>query len=153
MRRQHVYVDTSVIGGCEDEEFSEDSRALWEYFCKGSYVQLLSEHTLRELGGAPAKVRGRIEEIPQVNQIVLPDSDEADSLAQAYLDRGIVGPGSRADALHVALATVGGADVIVSWNFKHVVNLGKIRLFNAVNFEQGYGLIEIRTPKEVLINE
>ena len=61
MRRQHVYVDTSVIGGCEDEEFSEDSRALWEYFCKGSYVQLLSEHTLRELGGAPAKVSGRAE--------------------------------------------------------------------------------------------
>jgi hypothetical protein len=69
------------------------------------------------------------------------------------LDRGIVGPGSRTDALHVALATVGGVDVIVSWNFKHVVNLGRIRLFNAVNLEQGYGLIEIRTPTEVLINE
>ena len=111
MRKQHIYVDTSVIGGCEDKEYSEDSLALWEYFRKGSYVQVLSEHTLRELTGAPAKVRGRIEEIPQVNQIVLPDSDEADSLAQAYLDRGIVGPGSRADALHVALATVGSADV------------------------------------------
>ena len=153
MRKQHIYVDTSVIGGCEDEEYSEDSLALWEYFRKGSYMQVLSEHTLRELGGAPAKVRGRIEDVPQVNQIVLPDSDEADSLAQAYLDRGIVGPGSRADALHVALATVGGVDVIVSWNFKHVVNLGRIRLFNAVNLEQGYGLIEIRTPREVLIDE
>lgn len=62
-------------------------------------------------------------------------------------------PGSRADALHVALASVGGADVLVSWNFKHVVNLGKIRSFNAVNLEQGYGLIEIRTPKEVLSDE
>ncbi len=80
----------------------------------------------------------------------MPDSDEAAELAQAYLDHGIGGPGSRADALHVALATVGRVDVLVSWNFKHVVNLGKIRLFNAVNLEQGYGLIEIRTPKEVV---
>ena len=153
MRQLHVYVDTSVVGGCEDEEFSEDSRALWQCFSQGSYRQLLSEHTLRELTGAPAKVRAWIERIPEENQIVLPDSDEADNLAQAYLDHGIVGPGSRADALHVALATVGGADVIVSWNFKHVVNLGKIRVFNAVNLEQGYGLIEIRTPREVLISE
>ena len=75
MRRQHVYVDTSVIGGCEDEEFSEDSRALWQCFCEGSYMQLLSEHTLRELSGAPANVRARIEEIPRENQIILPDSD------------------------------------------------------------------------------
>lgn len=153
MRQQWVYVATSVIGGCEDEEFSEDTLRRWRCFHDGGFVQVLSEHTLRELGSAPLEVRKRVEEIPKENQIVLPDSDEADSLAQAYLDHGIVGPGSRADALHVALATVGGVDVLVSWNFKHVVNLGKIRLFNAVNLEQGYGLIEIRTPKEVLIDE
>lgn len=66
---------------------------------------------------------------------------------------GIVGPGSRSDALHVALATIGRVDVMVSWNFKHIVNLNRIRLFNAVNLEQGYGLIEIRTPMEVLYEE
>ena len=53
----------------------------------------------------------------------------------------------------VALASVGRVDVMVSWNFKHIVNLNRIRLFNAVNFEQGYSLIEIRTPKEVLYEE
>ena len=63
---------------------------------------------------------------------------------------GIIGPGSRADALHVALATVSRVDVLVSWNFRHIVNLGRIRLFQGVNLEIGYGLIEIRTPKEVL---
>jgi hypothetical protein len=114
---------------------------------------LLSEHTLRELSGAPDKVRSLLTRVPPHNQIVLPDSDEADELAQAYLNHGIVGPGSRSDALHVALATIGRADVLVSWNFKHVVNLGRIRLFNAVNLEQGYGPIEIRTPKEVVDNE
>ena len=72
---------------------------------------------------------------------------------QAYLTHGIVGPGSRSDALHEALATIGRVDVMVSWNFKHIVNLGRIRLFNAVNLEQGYGIIEIRTPKEVFYEE
>ncbi|MFH0793114.1 MAG: PIN domain-containing protein [bacterium] len=153
MKQLHVYVDTSVVGGCEDEEFAEDTLKLWSCFISGRYVQTLSEHTIRELAGTPAKARARLAEIPEKNQIVLLDSDQADDLAQAYLDHGIIGPGSRSDALHVALASVGGADVLVSWNFKHVVNLGKIRLFNAVNLEQGYGLIEIRTPKEVLSDE
>ena len=53
----------------------------------------------------------------------------------------------------MALTTIGRVDVLVSWNFRHIVNLGRIRLFNAVNLEQGYGLIEIRTPKEVLSGE
>jgi len=64
-----------------------------------------------------------------------------------------IGPGSRPDALHVALATIGRVDVLVGWNFRHIANLGKIRLFNAVDLEQGYGLIEIRTPREVLADE
>ncbi|NLG84430.1 MAG: type II toxin-antitoxin system VapC family toxin [Firmicutes bacterium] len=84
--------------------------------------------------------------------MVLSDSDEADELAEAYLQHGIVGPGSRSDALHVALATIAEADVLVGWNFKHMVNIGKIRLFSAVNLERGYRPIDIRSPKEVLPN-
>ena len=83
-------------------------------------------------------------------EFILP---EADALADAYLGHGIIGPGSRSDALHVALATIGRVDVLVRWNVRHIVNLGKIRLFNAVNLEQGYGLIEIRTLREVLADE
>lgn len=75
---------------------------------------------------------------------------EAFSLADAYIQRGILGPGSRSDALHVALATVGGVDVLVSWNFRHIVNLGRVRLFHSANLERGYPLIEIRSPLEVL---
>lgn len=108
-------------------------------------------HCLRQ--GAPDSVRSRLLEIPEANQLVLMDTPEADALADAYLSHGIIGPGSRSDALHVALATIGRVDVLVSWNFRHIVNLGKIRLFNAVNLEQGYGLIEIRTSREVLADE
>ncbi len=150
MRPLRIYTDASVIGGCEDEEFSVDSLALWQLFQHGRHLLVVSEHTLRELQGAPEKVRDRLMHIPQDHQILLPDSEEAMELAETYLHRGIVGPGSRADALHVALATVGHVDVLVSWNFRHIVNFGRIRLFQSVNLEQGYGSLEIRTPKEVL---
>lgn len=153
MKKLYIYVDASVIGGCEDSEFAEASLALWKLFIEGFYIQVLSEHTLRELQGAPESIRARLLEIPEKNQIILPDTSEADALAEAYLVHGIVGPGGRSDALHVALATIGRVDVMLSWNFRHIVNLGRIRMFNAVNLEQGYGLIEIRTPREVLSDE
>jgi hypothetical protein len=149
-RRLIVYVDSSVIGGCEDAEFASDSLALWERFRVGQYVLVLSEHTVRELRGAPSAVRNHITEIPQENQVVLPDQPEAVTLAEAYLNRGILGPGSYSDALHIALATIRRVDVLVSWNFRHIVNFGRIRLFNGVNLPEGFGSIEIRTPKEVL---
>ncbi len=153
MKKMHIYVDASVIGGCEDIEFAEASLSLWRLFIQGVCLQVLSEHTIRELSGAPEKVRKHLLDIPAAHQIMLADSPEAETLAEAYLSHGIVGPGSRSDALHVALATVGRVDVLVSWNFKHIVNLGRIRLFNAVNLELGYGLIEIRTPMEVVPHE
>lgn len=92
MKLLHVYVDTSVIGGCEHEEFAEDTLKLWSSFISGKYVQMLSEHTLRELANAPSKVRARLDEIPERHQVLLLDSDPADDLAQAYLDHRIVGP-------------------------------------------------------------
>ena len=145
-----MYVDASVVGGCEDVEFAQDSRLLWKRFVKGEHMMVLSELVLKELRGAPKAVRDRLLEVPESHQVIIPESDEALRLADAYLERGILGEGSRADAEHVALATVGRVDVLVSWNFKHIVNLGRIRLFNAVNLEHGYGILEIRSPKEVM---
>ena len=150
MRHLTIYADASVIGGCEDPEFAADSLALWSRFVAGDHTLVLSAHTLRELRGAPEPVRERLREVPEPHVIVLPDTREAAELADAYLARGVLGPGSHSDALHVALATVARVDVLVSWNFKHIVNLGRIRLFNSVNIEWGYGLVEIRSPKEVL---
>lgn len=153
MKRLLIYVDASVVGGCEDEEFASGSLALWRLFIEGRYVMALSEHTLRELAGAPEPVRLRLSEIPEAHCMMVPDSQEAAALADAYLAHGVVGPGSHADALHVALATVSHADVLVSWNFKHIVNLRRIRLFDAVNLESDYPGIEIRTPLEILRDE
>ena len=149
-RKLLIYVDASVIGGCEDDEFRDDSLALWERFRTGQHTLVLSEHTIRELMSAPPAVRNRITEVPRENQVVLPDQPEAVALAEAYLRHGVLGPGSYSDALHIALATTRRVDVLVSWNFRHIVNFGRIRLFNAVNLAEGFGTLEIRTPKEVL---
>lgn len=153
MKKLHIYVDTSVIGGCEDAEFSAVSQQLWSKFRTGQYVLVISDLTLQEVEGAPDRVRRHLEEIPAGHIVRVALGPDVEELAQAYMAHGVVGPGCLADALHVALATVIGVDVLVSWNFKHIVNLGRIRLFNAVNLEQGYGPIEIRTPREVLYDE
>ena len=80
---------------------------------------------------------------------ILELSSEAIELADAYLNHGILTPNYRNDARHIALATVAGADVLVSWNFKHVVHFEKIQKFNAVNIEMGYKPILIFSPREV----
>jgi hypothetical protein len=69
------------------------------------------------------------------------------------MEQNIVSKNYYSDALHIAVATVIGVDVLVSWNFKHIVNLNKIKLFNAANLEEGYSTLEIRTPLEVVGNE
>ena len=77
-------------------------------------------------------------------------SDEAAELAESYLENKIVTKKSADDALHIAIATISNANVLVSWNFKHIVNLDKISKYNMINIVNGYKTIEIRTPREVL---
>ena len=71
-------------------------------------------------------------------------------LADEYVRAGVLGPASADDATHVAAATVAGADLIVSWNFRHIVNYNRIRGFNAVNVRMGYRAITILSPREVI---
>jgi hypothetical protein len=75
---------------------------------------------------------------------------ESTELAMAYLNEGVVGKSSFADCLHIALASIHRADLLVSWNFKHIVNVQRIRGYNAVNYKLGYPILDIRSPREVL---
>ncbi len=147
--KPRVYTDTSVMGGCEDDEFREPSRRLLEAFVGGDLTLVLSELTLRELDAAPEKVRIVLGRVPQANIEPLSLSSEAEELAGAYIEDGAIGARMRADALHIALATVARVDVLVSWNFKHIVNLKRIHAYNSVNLKKGYPLLEIPTPREV----
>jgi hypothetical protein len=147
--KPRIYTDTSVMGGCEDDEFREPSRRLLEAFVGGDLTLVLSELTLRELDTAPEGVRMVLGRVPQAHIEPLSLSLEAEELAAAYIEDGAIGARMRADALHIALATVARVDVLVSWNFKHIVNLKRIHAYNAVNLKKGYPLLEIRTPREV----
>jgi predicted nucleic acid-binding protein len=151
--RFRIYTDTSVIGGCEDEEFAEHSLRLLESFARGERILVLSSLTLQELAAAPVAVRKRLAVVPDAHIEALQLGVEAGELADAYLSAGVVPRGMRADAQHIAIATVARVDVLVSWNFKHVVNLQRIHGYNSVNLRQGYPLIEIRTPREVLSDD
>ncbi len=149
MRKTRIYVDTSVFGGTEDEEFAVASRRFFQRVRRGEFVVLVSQITLDELGGAPAKVQQVLVDLPEDGVLRVPAGEEALALAQAYLDAGILGSSSIADALHVAAATVSGADVILSWNFHHIVNYERIHKYNGVNALNGYPSIEIHSPMEM----
>ena len=151
--KTRIYTDTSVLGGCEDEEFREPSRRLLEAFVRGDLRLVLSELTVRELEAAPEGVRTLLGRVPAAHIEGLAVSQEAEELASAYIDDGAIGARMRADALHIAMATIARVDVLTSWNFKHIVNLRRIHAYNAVNLKQGYPLLEIRTPREVLGDE
>ena len=128
--RMRVYADTSVIGGCEDEEFSGPSRQLMNRFIRGEMTLALSSLTLRELEAAPKPVREVLEGVPAEHTEMVDLSDDAEKLAAQYIERAVISSRMIADALHIAVATVAGVDVLVSWNFKHVVNLIRIQGYN-----------------------
>ena len=142
-----------MFGGFEDVEFLDHARRLVSAMAMGEYAMVISEVTLVELEKAPVLVREHLERIPESLIEVLPLDAEAEALATEYIRDGAVGKHQRADALHIAIATAARIDVLVSWNFKHIVNLRRIHAFNAVNLKRGYPILEIRNPREVIGDE
>lgn len=147
--KQRIYIDTSVIGGCEDEEFSQWSTQLFEEFRQGLRIAVVSDLTRREIEKAPENVKKVLSSLPDANIENVFLTEEAETLAQNYIDDGIVSSKHIVDAQHIAIASVERVDVLVSWNFQQIVNLERIRAFNSVNLKLGYPILEIRSPREV----
>ena len=148
MKKLRVYIENSVIGGYFDTIFEDATRKLFEKFRSGEYLAVISTHSYGELNnGAPDKVKLILETISYEKVIV---SDAMLNLTQKYMDEKTVSEQYRSDALYIAVATVSNVDVLVSWNFKHIVNLNRIKIFNSINLKEGYHILEIRTPLEVL---
>lgn len=148
MKKLRIYVDTSVIGGCFDPEFRIWSNALMEDFRNSRFYPVLSDVTAAEVALAPAPVRSLHEELAMFAE-TLPVTEEALEVLAIYEARGVLGLRFRNDMLHIALATVAEVDVVVSWNFQHIVRLDKIQLFNGINVELGYKPLAIYSPREV----
>jgi predicted nucleic acid-binding protein len=143
-----AYADTSVFGGVFDEEFEKPSKLFFDFVKAGNIKLLTSELVREEIQAGPRKVRQLFEDILPFAEVV-GISGAVLELQRTYVDKEIVSKKYSTDAMHVALATVAGARVIVSWNFKHIVNFQKIPMYNAVNASQGYHPIGIYSPLEV----
>lgn len=153
MKKFRIYVDTSVLGGCFDDEFAQWSNQLIEDFRRGRLVALLSAVTAAEVEQAPPTVRQIHDELIAMGSQVLTVSQEALELLNSYQKRKILGNKFQNDMLHIAVATIAEADILVSWNFRHIVRFDKIRLFNSVNIELGYRELAIYSPREVASHE
>jgi len=149
MRRLKIYIDTSVIGGYFDPEFENESKALFKKFQDKEFYIVISDLTQSELTRAPKNVKDLINNLDLHPEIVS-ISPEVITLAQEYINENVVGQTSMDDCLHIALATINKIDILVSWNFKHIVNIRRIRGYNAINILNGYPTLEIRSPKDII---
>jgi len=148
-----VYADTSVFGGCFDAEFADASIRLFDAVRHGRIHLVVSDTTALELSSAPEQVRRVLADLPSVFLERIAVDEEIEHLRDAYLAHQVVGPAAKRDAEHIAAATVADVDMIVSWNFKHIVHYEKISGYQGVNLIEGYPQIRIFSPLEVIEHE
>jgi len=133
-----IYVDTSVFGGIFDIEFKLWSELFFENVFNSDIQLILSNVAKDELKNAPSKIKEFVNNIPISNLQEVELNEEAILLAEQYLFEKVVGETSRADCYHIAIATLLKVDLLVSWNFKHIVNINRIHGYNAVNLKNGF---------------
>jgi predicted nucleic acid-binding protein len=147
---ERIYLDTSVFGGYFELEFELWTKVLFDRIANNEIIALISRLTDIELAQAPKQVRDLAESLPQDSIEWLDITPEAVLLADKYIEEKVVGQTSHSDCIHIAIATLNYADVLVSWNFKHIVNHLRVRGYNAVNFKYGHKILDIRSPREIL---
>ena len=135
-RKLKVYLDTSVISYLQQEDAPErmkDTLALWTQFEAGEYDICLSQVTLDEVGECREPKRTVLYEyLSRISYTKLEITDEALKVANQIIDMGILTKKSIDDCQHIATAVVHGCDCIISWNFKHIVNIKTIKGIRAI---------------------
>jgi len=147
---QRIYIDTSVIGGMYDTEFDVFTKIFFDKAFRAEIVLIVSSLLEEELINAPGDVKSFYLSLPKEQLEFVELTKDAIALAELYIAEGVVGETSRSDCRHIALATLNNADVLVSWNFRHIVNLKRIRGYNSINLREGLRTLEIRSPKELM---
>lgn len=150
MKKQRIYLDTSVFGGYFDEEFREFTKPLFDRINDGEFIIIFSTMLESELELAPKKVRKLVFKMENEDTEFVEETDSAIELATEYITENVVGKTSYSDCLHIALATINQVDLLVSWNFKHIVNIERIRGYNSINIKNGYKQLEIRSPRDLM---
>lgn len=144
-----LYLDSTVIRGCADPEFERWSWSLIQDFKSGLYKPIISALVQEELADTSPAISEALGVLMQCSPKVIAVTEKAQTLADLYLDRKILSESCRSDALHVALATLEEADVLVSWNYRHILHLTKLRQYITVNLELGLKPLQIRSPRVV----
>ncbi|HAF28391.1 MAG TPA: PIN domain protein [Bacteroidales bacterium] len=148
--KQRFYFDTSVFGGLFDKEFEEETALLFEKIAIGQVICVYSDLTESELSNAPEKVRNIFKNLLEEQKEKIRVTPDTLLLAEAYIKEKVVGDTSFDDCVHIATATIHKVDLLVSWNFKHIVNVYRIRGYNSVNLKLGYSTLNIHSPKEIV---
>ena len=133
-----------------DKEFEQATLQLFERVMLGKVTCVFSDLTETELLNAPENVKRHFKNLPpkSIEKVIV--TDEILALASKYVSEKVVGQTSFDDCVHIATATIYKADILVSWNFKHIVNVYRIRGFNSINIRSNYQSLEIRSPQEIL---
>ena len=133
-----------------EEPFNYIEHKIKEAAENNEIVFVMSDLLDLELLEAPEQVRQLLEKYSadKFERVAL--TADANQLANAYITEKVVGKTSLEDCRHIALATINRVDVLASWNFKHIVNLDRIKGYNSVNLRLGYPMIEIRSPKDLI---
>ena len=150
---QRFYFDTSVFGGMYDVEFEKETTLLFEKVALGQVICVYSNLTESELSKAPQPVKDFFQSLKDEHKEMVEVTSEGLELAENYIKENVVGKTSLDDCIHIATATLSKVDLLVSWNFKHIVNVYRIRGYNSVNLRLGYANIDIRSPKEIVGDE
>lgn len=148
--KQRIYIDTSVVGGYFDEEFKEATTMLFQRLDDNEIIFVVSDLLDLELINAPEHIKKHLFNYSSDKFQRIELTEEAIKLADAYIMEKVVGKTSLEDCRHIAMATIYKVDVLASWNFKHIVNLDRIKGYNSVNLRLGYSVIEIRSPKDLV---
>ncbi len=147
--KQRIYFDTSVFGGAFDSEFDEATLQLFERVKLGKIICVYSDLTETELMKAPKNIIEYFKSLPKKYMERVEIDNDILTLATKYIEEKVVGQTSFDDCLHIATATIHKADILASWNFKHIVNVYRIRGYNSINLRMNYTSLEIRSPKEI----
>lgn len=144
-----LYVDSTVITGCCSNEYESWSRSLLEDFRSGLYVPVISSLVQAELADANGAVLRHYTDLLQCEPRIIQQNEQAETLADLYVDRKILTRQHFHDALHVALSTLAEVDILVSWNYQNILHINQVRRFIMVNLELGLKPIQIRSPRVV----
>jgi predicted nucleic acid-binding protein len=154
VKKLRIYLDTSVISHLDAPDVPDkeaDTKQLWEDIRAGEYEVVLSWLTYAEINRCAEPKRTFMQSVlAGVTNEYIEQNEEAERLGALYVEIGGLPPKSARDATHIAVATTSVCDIILSWNFRHIVNLRAITAVEAVNIKEGYKPVRILSPSMML---